>query len=254
MQQPQGDQQHAPDQHTQRAWRCERPARQDQRRQATDAGLPAQKRHVAEQVVQTQPPGDRAQWQVVARQFDGHGAERPGDGEGHNQPERQTGPRQSGQTKYAAQHQGSVRRGTHPGRCVSAHTDKGRLAKRRHAAHAGQHDQAGSHQRIQPDIAQDHHRELWQKRPADREQGHRSQRQLASGHDAACGRCAFLHVTQVLQRRAHCSSSTWRLDSERHHSTGMISVNTNTSLKALAQNEEKDSSCPTSSAPASASG
>jgi hypothetical protein len=41
---------------------------------------------------------------------------------------------------------------------------------------------------------------------------------------------------------------------ERHQSTGMIRVNTMTSLKALAQNEEKDSSRPTSNAPTTASG
>ena len=40
----------------------------------------------------------------------------------------------------------------------------------------------------------------------------------------------------------------------RHSSTGMISVNTITSLNALAQNDENDSSSPTSSAPAAATG
>jgi hypothetical protein len=46
----------------------------------------------------------------------------------------------------------------------------------------------------------------------------------------------------------------WRLLSERQISTGMISVKTITSLYALAQNDDYDSSSPTSSDPAAASG
>ena len=46
----------------------------------------------------------------------------------------------------------------------------------------------------------------------------------------------------------------WCVVRLRHSSTGMISVNTITSLKPLAQNDAKASSSPTSSAPAAASG
>jgi hypothetical protein len=45
-----------------------------------------------------------------------------------------------------------------------------------------------------------------------------------------------------------------RVGSERHSSTGRISENTITSLKALAQNEPKLSSRPTSQRAGSASG
>ena len=63
--------------------------------------------------------------------------------------------------------------------------------------------------------------------------------------------CGVLH--RSVPAYSSLSSSVW-LASERHSSTGMISVNTITSLYALAQNDEYYSSSPTSNAPAAASG
>ena len=119
-------------------------------------------------------------------------------------------------------------------RGISAQADKGGLSKRSQPAHAGQQNQSQRHQRIEPDVV---------------EQGDVELRQNHA--DPAPAAATKPTISTLL---AHSSSSTWRVVSERQTSTGMIRVNTITSLKADAQNEEKDSSRPTSIAPAAATG
>ena len=120
-------------------------------------------------------------------------------------------------------------------RRIGGQADKGLLAEGHQADHAGQQHQAQAHQRREADVVEQGHVEIGnvQRRRRD-EREEREQR----------GACAH-----------GSSSSTWcRLASERHTSTGMMMVKTMTSLNALAQNEENDSSSPSATAPSAAAG
>ena len=229
VQHPQREQQHGPDHHAQHARGGERPRPDGERRHPGDAGVSAQHLEIAEQVVQAEAPGDGAQGQVVARQLQRDRTEPPRHREGEHDAEREADPRQRG----GAEGGGAPGRRADPRRRVGPEAHERGLAERRHAAHAGQHHEPGGDHRVQADHGELGHGVVGQPGPGEREQHHRGEREPAPRHS---------------------SSSMWRLFSERHHSTGMISVKTSTSLNALAQNDENDSSWPTISAPTSASG
>ncbi len=228
VQQPQRHQQHGPDHHAHGARRGQRDAADHQRRNARDAGLPAQELHVAEQVVQAQPPGDGAQRQVVALQLDRDRAQQPGHDEGDEQAQRQAHPGQARRAHQPAQrgHRGRCR--ADPGRGIGADAHEGRLAERGHAAHAGQHHQACGHHGEQADVAEDDDGEIGQEAPGRGQQRNGRHREHARADAARSG----LGRRRGLRGNggAHSSSSTWWLLRDRHHSTGMISVNTSTSL------------------------
>ncbi len=229
---PDAQQQQHPDEHSQHARRGHVEPEQAERRQAAHPRVAAQRLQVAEDVIQAQTPGDGAQRQVVPRQAQRDRAQQPGDHRRHHQPQQQTQPGHQA-SRDGGQRLLHARVGGDPGRGVGAQADEGGLAEGGHAADPGQQHQAHGHHRIQADVVQQRDGERRQKGPGQRQQRDEDPCDVPGGHS---------------------SSSTWCVFIERHHSTGMIRVNTMTSLNALAQNDEKDSSCPTSSEPASASG
>ena len=139
VEQPHGQQHHHPDHHTNRARRRQIKPRDLDGRNAGQAGLAAQKLHIAEQVVQTQAPGNRAQWQIVALQLHRDRAQHPGHDEGDDKAQQQAQPGQGLSPKDATQGVRCHRRCTDPGRGVGSHAHKGRLTKRSHTAHTRQH-------------------------------------------------------------------------------------------------------------------
>src|SRR3954465_4253001 len=121
---------------------------------------------------------------------------------------------------------------------IGPKTDKGSLSERGHAADTGQQHQTDRDQAGDADIVE-------QRDPVIRHQpgeGRDQDRQRADDrNDGALG-------------KLHSVSSAWGATSERHASTGMIRVNTSTSLKLLAQNENNASANPTPSAARTVSG
>src|SRR6202023_2116603 len=112
---------------------------------------------------------------------------------------------------------------------------KGCLPERGLSTNAGQQHKAKRHDAGQPDVIEKRHIECRQHERSSEQEQHGCERQHATAHGSSSSsmRCAV---------------------SERQSRTGMISVKTIDSLKALAQNEEKDSRNPTMTAPIAATG
>src|SRR3954467_7916821 len=121
---------------------------------------------------------------------------------------------------------------------IGPKTDKCGLPERGHAADAGQQHQADRDQAGDADVVE-------QRDPVIRHQpgeGRDQDRQRADDGD------------EWPPGRFHSVSSACGAYTERHASTGMIRVNTSTSLKLLAQNENSASANPTPSAASTVSG
>src|SRR5882757_5169978 len=121
---------------------------------------------------------------------------------------------------------------------IGAEADKSGLSERGHAADAGQQHQPDRDQAGDADVIEQRH-------PVIRHQpgeGRDQDRQRADEWD------------ERPPGQLHSASSAWGATSERHASTGMIKVNTSTSLKLLAQNENSASANPTPSAARTVSG
>ena len=215
------------------------------RRNPRQPGVAAEEAEVAEQVVQADPPGDGSERQVVPGQSKRDQAEEQRHCHGERQGDGQRQPR--GQAVLGRQIRARVR----------PEPDEGGLPERRQAADSGEQHEAERDERVQADVIEQRDLEF---RQHDGRRGERDERQsgkqarAARPPDPRAGRGAGAPRRRLAGCAAHSSSSTWRVVSERHNSTGMISVKTMTSLKALAQNDEYDSSIPTSMAPPAASG
>ena len=218
-----GDHEH-PDQVVVLAPGVERQAEDREPGHAGHPGLAAEELEIAEEVVEADAPGDRAERQVVAREAQRDRAEEERDRAGEREPDEEREPRR--QPVSRAEVRGRVR----------PEADERRLPERREPAHPGEEHQPERDEAVEPDVVQQRDVELGQVGRPERE---------GREEDDEQGACP-----------AHSSSSCsrWCVRRLRHSSTGMISVKTITSLNALAQNDENDSSRPTSNAPSAASG
>ena len=197
-----------------------------QRRDAGKSVMGAEPADVSEQIEKRDAPGDGAERQIVAGQPHGDRADQAGGDHRHGQRDRQGQP-----WRDAEMH------GEHAGG-IGAEADKGGLAERGHAADAGQQHQTDRDQAGNADVVE--------------------QRDPVVGHQPGEGRDQDRQRADDRDERPpgqlHSASSAWGATSERHASTGMISVNTSTSLKLLAQNENSASAKPTPSAARTVSG
>ena len=198
-----------------------------QRRDAGNPVIAADQIEIGEGVVEADAPGDGAEREVVAGEAHRHRADQRGAGRRHQQPGGQAEPGR--EVVVFAHDRGGV----------GAEAEQGGLTERGHAADAGQHHQADRHDGGDAGIVQQRH-------PEGRHAG--DPRHQASERDAGEG-------PELGEAGAgHSSSSPFPCRRERHSSTGMMAVKTITSLKALAQKEEKLSATPTSSAASTAPG
>ncbi len=195
-------QQHQPDQRIHAAAAIQLQAEYFHRGDAVQAVILAQELQVAEQEKQRQAPGYRAQRQIMAGQPHRDHAYRVGGQHRQRQPDQQAQPRR--QAIAGGQVSGGI----------GTQADKGSLAERSQAADAGQQYQAQRNDRIQAYVVGQ----------GDPEFGSGQQRQQDNGRHE----CQVNAVEPLLHHSS--SSSLCLLLSERHSKTGIISVNTITSL------------------------
>jgi hypothetical protein len=173
------------------------------RRDFADAVVLPQHRHVAEQEVGREPPGDGAERQEVPAQPQGHRAEDGRDQAGQHDADDQSDP-----GRIARLHR-------EPGSGIGGDADERGLAERQHAADARQQHQAEHGQRIDADEIEQRDAERAEQRRGERQQqdtGSRNEVELQARHSSAS------------------SSSLPAKLSERHSRTGMSRLKTSTSL------------------------
>ena len=171
-----GEQDNGPDEVEELLARLQFQPEQIDRRDAGDAGVAAQKFDVAEQVVQADPPGNRAERQVMPAHAQGDEAQRQRDGGGQRQTDAQSQP---GREAVARRQ---------PGGRVSAQADEGRLPEGSQAAHAGQQDQTDRDDGVQPDVVEQGDAEFRQhQRCADQQDQEGGDRQIAQPGAALAG-------------------------------------------------------------------
>ncbi len=164
--QPHRGEQHHPDQVVEMAAVAQLETAEAQWRYAADAGMAAEELEVAEQEIQRDAPGDRAERQIVPRQAQGEQAEQQGDQRGQQQPREQAAPR-VGQRRQPSRQ--GCRRGQRRGR-IGAQTDESRLAEGGQPADAGQQHQTERHQRVEADVIEQRDVELGQDERTKRQQ------------------------------------------------------------------------------------
>ena len=143
-----GGHQEEPDQVEDLATRLQRHAEDLDRRDPGEAGVAAERLGRAEQEVEADAPGDRAERQVVARQLQRQRPERGGDRERDQQAGDQREPRRRAQPGDRCR---QCVRGQHGGR-VGAEADERGLSERRQPADAGQQHEPERDERVQPDV------------------------------------------------------------------------------------------------------
>ncbi len=224
--QQQGRDQNGPDQIEYLPAADERYRPDRDRRNAGDAGEVSEAVDVAEQEIDRQAPGNRAEREKVPAEPQRDGADRRGGGA--SQRERQDEPQPR---RIALQRR-------EPGGRVGGDPDEGRLPERHHAADAGQQHEPERGERIDTDIVQ--------QRDAERVHVERSGREQDDERR--------FEDANVERAHSSTSSSVSPIARERHSKTGMRTEKTMTSLKALLQNDAKLSSRPTSTAPSAVMG
>ena len=184
--------------------------------------MPPQELQVAEEEIKADAPRDGRERKVMALHSQRDETERQRNQQRDREPDGEREPWRSAGL------------GREVGSGIGADAHEGGLPERRLPRHPGQEHQSQCDDAVQPDVIAERHPELRGERGDARKR--RDQRDEAD----------------PIAR--HSSSSWWCAVRLRQSRTGMIRVKTMTSLNALAQNDENDSSRPTSSAPAAASG